>query len=702
MMRFVSPLQDDICAVSVSGNLTPIVGEESRYTVRLHNNGRNVQNNYLVRLMGQDNTVLGSANGPPVEGGAIVDVIIPWTPAVAGRYSIYGKVEMAGDESDTNNQTIPVSLIVQPEDTHLVNIGTGNMFSVYPTIFQANGSIYEVLYMEDELGFESGTITSLALYNHFADHLVGKLTQIFMGSTDRDNLNSGYINASQLTLVFDGWVDYPAGDNVILINLQSPFLYTGGNLVVMFYRPWEPNTYSVYNYFKAQILGSNRARFSSIYSVNTDPYDPPSGTLMETVPQTTFFYNSELLQNDLGAMAISGNAAITVGETDNHIIRIRNNGLMDQDNYQVKLMRTGDIEIASVAGPPISSMQTLDIVIPFTPVETGYYLIYGKIEYDGDEYPANNCTGYLEVIVHPLGPSEVTAEVNDTDDAVVISWMPVESAAPTRRARHEDKAYANKESAVFIGYMVYRLQADQEPFEYLWTAVTHKPTPNLSVADTQWTALPVGDFLWAVKACYSNGSTSIPKFSNTLRRSTPSGTIGGWVFNIFGEPVLGATITNGVMSARPNEFGNFSFLVPVGTHTVTVYAPGYVTQRVENVIVNNSQVTELLFIMEPGIATDDPQNPVPATALNGNYPNPFNPETTISYSVKKPGRVKLEVYNIKGQKVCTLVDEEHAAGNYKRVFNARDNRGRSLSSGVYLIRMSAPGYRKTAKMMLMQ
>lgn len=50
--------------------------------------------------------------------------------------------------------------MVQPGGTHLVNIGTGDIFSVSPAIFQANGSIYEVIYLEDELGFESGTITS--------------------------------------------------------------------------------------------------------------------------------------------------------------------------------------------------------------------------------------------------------------------------------------------------------------------------------------------------------------------------------------------------------------------------------------------------------------------------------------------------------------------------------------------------------------
>ena len=90
------------------------------------------------------------------------------------------------------------------------------------------------------------------------------------------------------------------------------------------------------------------------------------------------------------------------------------------------------------------------------------------------------------------------------------------------------------------------------------------------------------------------------------------------------------------------------------------------------------------------------------TALDGNHPNPFNPETTISYSVKEPGRVKMEVYNIRGQLVRTLVDEEQTTGHYKLIFDSRDDRGRSISSGVYLLRMLAPGYQKTRKLMLMK
>jgi hypothetical protein len=117
------------------------------------------------------------------------------------------------------------------------------------------------------------------------------------------------------------------------------------------------------------------------------------------------------------------------------------------------------------------------------------------------------------------------------------------------------------------------------------------------------------------------------------------------------------------------------------------------------VTANNN--TTVNFILQP-VSNDENTQPVVATALNGNYPNPFNPETTISYSVKEAGRVKLEVYNIKGQLVKTLVNQDQATGHYKLVFNAKDDRGRSISSGVYMLRMVAPGYQKTSKMILMQ
>lgn len=94
-------------------------------------------------------------------------------------------------------------------------------------------------------------------------------------------------------------------------------------------------------------------------------------------------------------------------------------------------------------------------------------------------------------------------------------------------------------------------------------------------------------------------------------------------------------------------------------------------------------------------------NPV-VTALGDNYPNPFNPETTISFNMKNAGQVSLNVYNIKGQKVKALVNEVKEAGTHTVVWNGKDNSGAQVASGVYFYRMTNGNYTSTKKMVLMK
>ncbi|MCF7912768.1 MAG: DUF1565 domain-containing protein [Candidatus Cloacimonetes bacterium] len=74
-----------------------------------------------------------------------------------------------------------------------------------------------------------------------------------------------------------------------------------------------------------------------------------------------------------------------------------------------------------------------------------------------------------------------------------------------------------------------------------------------------------------------------------------------------------------------------------------------------------------------------------------NYPNPFNPETTIAFNVPQAGKVELSVYNVKGQKVRTLTNAEYAAGEHEVVWQGIDNAGRQVSSGVYFFRLDIEG-----------
>ncbi|MDP8267524.1 MAG: T9SS type A sorting domain-containing protein, partial [Candidatus Tenebribacter davisii] len=85
-----------------------------------------------------------------------------------------------------------------------------------------------------------------------------------------------------------------------------------------------------------------------------------------------------------------------------------------------------------------------------------------------------------------------------------------------------------------------------------------------------------------------------------------------------------------------------------------------------------------------------------------NYPNPFNPTTTISYDLNNNSKVKLEIFNIKGQKVLTLEDGEKIAGHHNIVWNGKDSEGRSVSSGVYFYKLDTEDYSSVKKMILMK
>lgn len=94
----------------------------------------------------------------------------------------------------------------------------------------------------------------------------------------------------------------------------------------------------------------------------------------------------------------------------------------------------------------------------------------------------------------------------------------------------------------------------------------------------------------------------------------------------------------------------------------------------------------------------DPQDALPTSfELSQNYPNPFNPTTQISYAVPENTHVRLEVFNVQGQRVAVLVDEQRAPGQYSATFDAAN-----LSSGVYIYQLQASGFTKTQKMLLVK
>lgn len=95
--------------------------------------------------------------------------------------------------------------------------------------------------------------------------------------------------------------------------------------------------------------------------------------------------------------------------------------------------------------------------------------------------------------------------------------------------------------------------------------------------------------------------------------------------------------------------------------------------------------------------------PIPDEALiSSNYPNPFNPSTTITYSMPATGQVRISVYNMKGQKVRDLLNTEMPRGNHKVVWDGKDSNNSNVSSGIYFFKLETEGHSSVRKAMLMK
>ena len=97
-------------------------------------------------------------------------------------------------------------------------------------------------------------------------------------------------------------------------------------------------------------------------------------------------------------------------------------------------------------------------------------------------------------------------------------------------------------------------------------------------------------------------------------------------------------------------------------------------------------------------ATQIPQGYV----LGQNYPNPFNPSTTIEYTLPQRSKVAIDIYNVLGQKVRTLVDETQAAGSHSIVWDGTNQSGQSVSTGFYFYKLTAGDYIDSRKMLMIK
>ncbi|MDH4070157.1 MAG: T9SS type A sorting domain-containing protein [Ignavibacteria bacterium] len=171
------------------------------------------------------------------------------------------------------------------------------------------------------------------------------------------------------------------------------------------------------------------------------------------------------------------------------------------------------------------------------------------------------------------------------------------------------------------------------------------------------------------------------------------------MFELDGNPHPVVLVSNGIVSLGKLGVGHAG----IGEHTIEMTDPaGCYDPVVINCTVDAPFDPEWASMEQEFEALVSSAETVANTRLLGNYPNPSNPSTTIRFRVGEGQHVTLEVFNILGQRVKTLVDRFTSAGVHEAVWDGRNDAGSSIASGLYVYRLTAAGSVDTGRLLLMK
>jgi hypothetical protein len=182
-----------------------------------------------------------------------------------------------------------------------------------------------------------------------------------------------------------------------------------------------------------------------------------------------------------------------------------------------------------------------------------------------------------------------------------------------------------------------------------------------------------------------------------------TGLVSGTIRDITTDlPIAEVEIVLGEHETVSSAAGEFSIALPAGTYQLSCQHPDYEPYtHAPDIVVDISQTVTVDVLMTPSTVSVPEETPVPALQLT-NHPNPFNPETTIRFSLSAPGNVALNIYNLQGQRIRTLANGFLPASDHSVVWNGTNDSGNEIASGVYFIRLTAGGSTAIRKISLVK
>ncbi len=417
----IQPLLDnDLMAENIAGNAYPAAGSEALYTVSVQNAGQTGTDNFVVKLMGEGEVELSSVSGEFLQPGEIAEFSLPWTPQQTGNTFIYGVVEFPDDENSVNNTTSALEIEVLPEGSYVAQVGTQPTFAPtnIPFDFFWKTSLSQTLYYPEELGLTGGVLTALQYKNDFETGLNDKEIKIWVGETQQDNLVDGWFDVNELILVFEGTVDFPEGKNDIFIPLDTPYPYTGDNLVVFTSNEYEDQWLGYGNNFYASADPESARTIIRTADEVLDPANPGTFHQSDWYPNTTLFFSTEGLGGLQGT--VSDNQSTLEG-AEVRLAGTQSTTLTDEEgNYQFPYVLPGSYDVEfRLFGYFSQTIEQVEIVVDETTQldatleSIPQYTVSGSVEGNNGLIPGNaviTLSGYEDYLANTDQNGDFTIE----------------------------------------------------------------------------------------------------------------------------------------------------------------------------------------------------------------------------------------------------------------------------------------------------
>ena len=653
---------NDLAALSVVGPSTLYQGHSGVYSVHVKNYGSNAQDSYTLRLYREGGIVLDEllVNETLPSEAAIIHYLV-WIVPPDEPYDetyVYAEVILPGDEDPSNNITPDFDVIIFEIGLAQIRVGYDtDKTNWYPFKFHMRASLAETIYFSSEIQY-IGNIHAIGYQNDFVSYITNAQIQIWMGGTNQSSLVGGWIGAGSLTSVYDGTFTFPMGNNSIIIPLDDVFTYNGGNICVLTHRVYDSNTYHQDDEFMETEETIFYDRTRAVGSANPlDPYSPPPPTssfVFSRYPNTTFYMEITELGNVEGYVydELGNNISTANIVLEEYNMPTVSNG---SGFYQFGNIMEGNYSFTASKPGYISDTQP-GIVITDETTIIDFYL---------ETIPTIQIIGHLVASDDPnAGLSNAVIDLYGNENYQVLSDENGDFIFP--------EVYANDNYILEIqkfGYENYTQSIDVGMVDIdMGTIVideTAFPPDNLigvqNMANTEISLTWIAPF----ELSRDFETYKIYRFLEAL-----NGVPSGWV--LLEENYTDTSYVDTYWANLLPE--QYQYCV------IACYAAGIESlPAYSNVLVRTAtgNENELVVPAESGIQSV--------------YPNPFNPETIISYYLAAAAEVEINIYNVKGQKVKQLISDQRPEGQHSVTWNGTDQNNKIQSSGIYFIRLYENG-----------